>query len=180
MSEFAKLVCDDGIEIIRILPASIERVWAFLVDPELRQKWFCGGIMGEKAGEPFVMEFDNSRLSVSLPPEAKADACNASERMQGTLTHFEPPHKLAYSWPGETKADDSHVSIELEDLGGETRLRLRHTRVADLRNRTEAAAGWHAHFDVLCSVISGNTALDFWGSHNAARAEYKRLFDSDA
>ena len=45
---------DGSLRFVRDLPGPIERVWDYLVDPEKRALWFCGGTSGEKAGDPFI------------------------------------------------------------------------------------------------------------------------------
>jgi uncharacterized protein YndB with AHSA1/START domain len=63
MNEYAKFSEPTVLEITRELPASCQQVWEYLVDPELRQKWFCAGATGAAPGEEFVMDFDHSRIS---------------------------------------------------------------------------------------------------------------------
>lgn len=173
---FARLISEDTLEIVRMLPASRETVWEFIVNPELRKKWFCSGAMGQKPGEAFFMEFDNSQHSKTIPPEAASDACHLKVTMEGTLTCFEPLQKLGYFWPGETDDESSHVVIQLEDLGDQTRLRLTHSRLTKSEHRTEAAAGWHAHLDLCIAAIAGQERQDFWQRHSELRSRYRTRF----
>ena len=128
MTEHAKLTTTTQLEITRDLPATCERVWQYLVDPKLRQKWFCAGETGSAPGEKFTMDFDHSRISKNPPPESMG--CSGDPQiMTGTIITFEPPHKLSYRWPGETDDDESIVTIELSAMGDKTRLHLIHSRL---------------------------------------------------
>ena len=174
MSEYAKFTKPTVLEITRDLPASCERVWEYLVNPELRQKWFCAGETGTAAGESLVMDFDHSRISNSAPPESLG--CSGDPQIVvGTIPIFEPPHKLAYLWPGETEADTSLVTIELTQVGEKTRLHLIHSRLANLDFQKGASAGWHTHLDLLVDHVSGNDVRDFWMHFEKVQAEYDEL-----
>ena len=171
MSEYAKFTEPTVLEISRELPATCERVWEYLVDPQLRQKWFCAGATGSAAGEEFVMDFDHSRISSSSPPESLGCAGDPNV-VRGTITIFEPPHKLAYRWPGETAEDESLVTIELTQVGEITRLHLIHSRLANPEFQKGASAGWHSHLDLLIDLVSGVEPRDFWVHFEKMQAEY--------
>lgn len=173
MSDYAKFVEPTVLEITRELPATCERVWEYLVDPQLRQKWFCSGATGTASGEEFVMDFDHSRISTSQPPASLG--CSAEPVVvRGTIEIFEPPHKLAYRWPGETEADESLVTIELTQFGEKTRLHLIHSRLANPDFQKGASAGWHAHLDLLVDLVSGVEARDFWIHFEQIQTEYNQ------
>lgn len=169
-SEYAKLVAPAQLEIVRILPASCERVWEYLTDPELRQQWFCAGETGTAPGESFVMDFDHSRISASDPPAGIE--CGDPMIMQGTISIFDPPHKLAYRWPGATDEDESLVTIELTQEGDNTRLHLVHSKLTNPEFQKGASAGWHAHLDLLVDLISGTDVRDFWVHYGSLKQEY--------
>ena len=171
MTEYAKFVTPTQLEITRELPAPCERVWEYLVNPELRQKWFCGGDTGTAAGETFVMDFDHSRISTSPPPDSLG--CSADPVVvEGTLLTYEPPHKLAYLWPGAAENDESIVTIELTPHGENTRLRLVHSKLANPDFQKSASAGWHAHLDLLVDLVSEVATRDFWIHFQALQSDY--------
>ncbi len=167
---YAKLVAPTQLEIVRDLPASRERVWEYLTDPELRQKWFCAGHTGTSPGDAFVMDFDHTRLSDS-PPPAEIE-CGDPVVMRGTITVFDPPHKLAYRWPGEGEEEESLVTIELTQHGELTRLRLIHSRLANPEFQKGASAGWHAHLDLLVDLINDKSPRDFWVHYGSLKTVY--------
>ena len=152
--EYAKFVAPAQLEIIRDLPASCDRVWEYLTDPELRKQWFCAGATGSKPDEEFVMDFDHTRLSTSAPP-AGFECSGEPVVVRGTIITFEPPHKLAFRWPGESDEDESIVTIELTQQGENTRLHLVHSKLTNPEFQKGASAGWHAHLDLLVDLIQG-------------------------
>jgi uncharacterized protein YndB with AHSA1/START domain len=47
----------------RTLPAPVERVWAYLVDPEKRRTWLAGGSMAAAPGGVFELRFQHTELT---------------------------------------------------------------------------------------------------------------------
>ena len=168
---FAKLVTPTQLEITRELPASCERVWEYLTDPELRKQWFCAGETGAGRGEPFVMDFDHTRIS-DTPPPSDID-CGDPVVIRGTIVTYEPPHKLVYRWPGTNEDDESLVTIELTPHGAGTRLHLTHSRLVNPEFLKGASAGWHAHLDLLVDLTNGRDARDFWVHFEELKATYE-------
>ncbi|GGY40017.1 SRPBCC family protein [Parvularcula lutaonensis] len=150
---------EDQLEIRRRLPALPERVWEYLTDPALRKRWFCAGETGNEVGGTVVFDFDHSRISASPPP--KTVGCGDPITFEGTITAYDPPRLLAFSWPEESGAS-THVTITLTPDGDGTVLHLLHTRLVRDEHRWGAAAGWHAHLDLLVDLVSGCEARDFW------------------
>lgn len=169
MTDYAKRIATATIEIERLLPASCERVWEYLTDPELRQRWFCGGATGTKPGEEFVMDFDHTRLSTSSPPEGTE--CGNAVVVHGEILTCEPPHLLAYNWP-EEDGSGSVVTIRLTQEGEYTRLNLVHSKLENPEFFKGASAGWHAHLDLLRDLIQGLEAKDFWVHYGQLKQEY--------
>lgn len=171
--KYAKFVAPTQLEIERVLPASCERIWEYLTDPELRKLWFCAGATGKHAGEDFVMDFDHSRLSPSAPPEGME--CGDPVVVRGTIITYEPPRKLVYRWPG-AEGDESIVSIELIPAGENTRLHLVHSKLSNVDFQKGAPAGWHAHLDLLNDLVEELPTRDFWVHYGKLQAEYDARF----
>jgi len=169
-SNYAKIIAPARLEITRVLPAPRERVWEYLVNPELRKLWFCAGETGSNPGEDFVMDFDHTRLSDSEPPEA-AGCSNDPLTMTGKIVTYDPPGTLAYDWPGD-HGGDTLVIINLTADGDNTRLHLVHERLASPDYQRGASAGWHAHLDLLVDLMNEQTPRDFWVHFGAIKAEY--------
>ena len=169
-SEFVRMTGPSQLEITRNLPATCERIWEYLTDPELRQQWFCAGETGCQPGDPFVMDFDHSRISTSPPPEGMG--CGEPVVMRGEIVEFDPPHKLSYLWPGNADEEESLVTFELTQLGDHTRLRLIHSQLNQPEFKLGASVGWHAHLDLLVDITNGRETRDFWVHYEQVKAEY--------
>lgn len=174
-ADYAKIVQPARLEITRVLPALPERVWQYLVNPELRKQWFCGGETGSSPGEDFVMEFDHTRLSDSEPPDA-AGCSNDPMTMTGKIVKFNPPSILVYDWPGD-HGGDTRVTITLNLDGENTQLHLVHEQLTNPDYQRGASAGWHAHLDLLVDLIGQQPTRDFWLHFGALKAEYDKRID---
>ncbi len=150
----------DTLRFERTLPGPIERVWAHLVEPELRALWLASGPIEARVGGALTMIFHNDRLSPieEVVPERyrQYDGANFTAR----ITAFEPPHLLAHTW------DDSEVRFELTALDdGRVRLVLTHRGLGDGEERTGVLAGWHTHLDILGDRLAGAVPRAFWATH---------------
>lgn len=170
--DFARFPSSSRLEITRILPADQERVWQYLVDPELRKLWFCGGFTGSAPGEDFVMDFDHSRISDSEPPPEVG--CGAPIKMVGKIVSFDPPNTLSYDWPGENN-ETARVTIQLTAEGDDTRLFLVHERLESQEFKRGASAGWHAHLDLLVDLANNRPTRDFWFHYIGLKSQYDQL-----
>lgn len=154
----------------RMLPGPIERVWAYLVEPEKRATWFAGGVFDLRAGGKADLRFDHSRITAEeSPPEAKAKCSEYTE----TITRIEPPRLLAYTFsPG---GPQSEVTFELETRGKGVLLVLTHRRLADRSKMIGVAGGWDAHVGVLEDRLNGVEPRPFWSTMARLRKQYEAL-----
>jgi uncharacterized protein YndB with AHSA1/START domain len=68
---YGTLVEPATLKIQRLLPGTIERVWAYLTDSELRRRSLAAGQMEMKVGAPFEFVWRNNELTnhrASVPP----------------------------------------------------------------------------------------------------------------
>lgn len=165
----ADLVTSNTLRFERLLDAPIERVWQFLVDPELRGRWFMGGPTDLRVGGAMTMTMQHDNLSddasVEVPERYRQYLGN---RWEEHITRCEAPNLLAISWE-EGKAGE--VVFELSAEGGKTRLVLTHS---GLRGRDDAlnfGGGWHSHLAALEWRVRGDSVADFWALHRAAETE---------
>ena len=164
---YAALTEPATLTIRRLLPAPIDRVWAYLIDGELRRKWLAAGGMETRAGAPFELGWRNDELT--SPPGARPDDCSEEHRMQGRVTECDPPRKLSFDWPGV-----GHVTFELDGKDNRTLLTVVHSRVPDRKTLLGVSAGWHAHLDLLAVRLAGAEAKPFWDEMVRLRKDYER------
>lgn len=162
------------VRVERLLPGPITRVWDYLVQPELRATWIAGGAIEPRVGGRVELVFHHATLTRDDdPPPPKYAAMREEARTTGTVTAWEPPHRLAYTW-GEDAGGDSHVLFELAEEAGRVRLVVTHTRLSDRELLLSVSAGWHAHLDILRDRLEGVEPAGFWRRHTALEAEYAR------
>jgi len=152
----------------RMLPGPIERVWAYLVEPEKRALWFAGGTFDLRVGGKANLHFDHSLISAEeSPPEVKAKRSDWPE----TITRIEPPRLLAYTFG--PAGPESEVTFELEARGKDVLLTVTHVRLADHKTLIGVSGGWDAHVGILEDRLNGVTPRPFWTTMARLRKEYE-------
>lgn len=170
MDKEGKLVDGATLQFDRHFAADVETVWSYLVDPAKREKWFCGGSTGSAVGEEIVFDFDHRRLSSKPAPEKYKD--EATARFAGEILEYDPPNRLAFTWPDEY-GEGTKVEITLSEAeDGGTHLRLIHSQLGNRDYRIGALAGWHAHFDLLDDLLAGQPTREFWDTHVSLEQHY--------
>jgi uncharacterized protein YndB with AHSA1/START domain len=153
----------------RLLPGSVDRVWAYLTDSDLRRQWLAAGTMEMRVGAPVELVWRNSELS--NPPGKRPEGFGEAHRLESEITELDPPRRLSISW-GNTGG----VTFELEPVGDMVRFTVTHHRIPDHATGLNISAGWHAHLDVLAARLAGEEPKPFWDHWVALKAEYaKRL-----
>ena len=161
---------DGSLRFVRDLPGPIERVWDYLVDPEKRALWFCGGTSGAKAGDPFIMRFNHDDISPEKLPERHAGMQGGVE-MGGTVVEIRPPTLFVMSWDG----DNEECRFELTEKGDRVQLVLIQAPSRDHADLIDMACGWHAHVGILIDRLSGDEIRGFWTEHDGVEAYYRKL-----
>jgi uncharacterized protein YndB with AHSA1/START domain len=160
------------VRIQRRLPGPIDRVWSYLTDSDLRRKWLAAGDMPPETGATFELTWRNDELT--NPPGNKPEGFGSEHSMQSTITAFDAPRHLAFTW------GDGEVSITLEPQGGEVLLTLVHASISDRRNQVMIGAGWHMHLDVLVARVSGTRPEPFWDGWLRLREDYDRRIPAES
>ena len=177
MDKYGTVIAPNTIRFERLLPGPIERVWAYLTDPDKRSKWLAGGPMELRVGGDVKLWFHHKYLDAvqdEAPPRYE-QYVNGSH-MMGHVTRCEPPHLLSYSWSESTPERVSEVTFELSARGKEVLLVLTHHRLPDHKELLGVAGGWHTHLDILDEHLQGRTSPGFWGAHAIVDAAYEQRF----
>lgn len=173
----AERIADDTVCLERLLPGPIERVWAWLTEPELRRRWLAGGPMALHPGGDVALQFRHAELSSdpdpAAVPERYRDVHTHGHVLHGRVTVCEPPHRLAFTW-GNTGQDASEVCFELTPHGDRVHLRLRHRRLRE-DDMVSVASGWHTHLTILIQALHGDPMPDFWPLHGRLETRYRAL-----
>lgn len=172
-SGYGVVTAPQTVRLERLLPGSIERVWAYLTESQKRGTWLASGDMDLRVGGKVTLNFMHANLSSEKEIPEKSKAMECGHTMHGVITRCEPPHVLAYTW-GHPK--DSEVTFELSPRGDKTLLVVTHVRLGSRDNMLSVAAGWHAHTDILEDQLNGVAPRPFWTTHARLEAEYGRRF----
>lgn len=172
---YGKFTGPAEVRLVRTLPGPIERVWSYLTDPEKRARWFCGGVIEQKAGGKIEFAMHHKHIAPNEQPPAKyAHVQDPGINFEGRVLRCEPPTLLVFTFG----SDDSEVTFELTPQGAQVLFVLTHrTRGEEERSElTNYASGWHTHVSLLISLLEGTNPPPFWATHARLVAEYEKLY----
>lgn len=155
------------LRIQRVLPGTVERIWAYLTEGELRRKWLAAGDMALQVDAPFELVWRNDELSTD--PTDRPPGFPEEESMKSRVIAVDPPHHLVFAWGGNGTGE---VTFDLEQQGDKVLLTVVHRRVSDRDTLLDVSAGWHAHLDTLASVLSDAAAEPFWERWLQLKVDY--------
>lgn len=164
---YARLIEPATLEIQRIMPGPIERIWAYLTESDLRRQWLASGAMDLLPGSDFELVWRNDELTD--PPGKRPAGMDEEHRMVCRLVEADPPHRLVFEF-----GPHGEVTFTLEPAGGRVLLTLIQRRIPTRKTMLSVSAGWHAHLDLLVARASGVTPKPFWDGREALLAEYDR------
>jgi uncharacterized protein YndB with AHSA1/START domain len=158
------------VRLVRLLPGPIERVWDFILDPEKRARWFCGGVWEQKAGGKVVFAMHHKNLAPDeTPPADHAKVHHEGVTFEGRVLRCEAPRLLVFTFGG----DDSEVTFELTPEGDRVRLVLTHRASgSDLKQVGSFASGWHIHVAMLIALLEGKPRPPFWSLYATLKPRY--------
>lgn len=149
-------VSTDAVVIERVFNAPVELIWQLWTQPEHFKSWY-----GPTGFRVPVAEMDvrigGKRLVCMESPDGKMKMWTSGE-----YTEIVPNQRLAYtegfadehgnmvSPPGSEHPAMTVVTVQLEDLGGQTRMVMTH---AGMPGNQGASEGWKQAFDKLANVI---------------------------
>jgi uncharacterized protein YndB with AHSA1/START domain len=158
---------DATLTLQRLLPGSIDRVWAYLTESDLRRQWLAAGTMEMRVGAPVELVWRNNELMDN--PGERPEGFGEEHRMESEITELDPPHRLSISW-GSTGG----VTFELEPVGDMVRFTVTHRRIPDRSIMLNVSAGWHTHLDVLAARLASEEPEPFWDRWQSLKGEYER------
>lgn len=171
MNNYGKLIEQNTLQFVRLLSASMEEVWEYLVDDEKRGLWFAAGPMDSHAGGKVEYRFKHDTLSPEkeVIPEKYKNTEEGVTSPADVLT-YDKPHLLEIGWEGGV------VTFQLEEMGDQVKLTLTHSNLpADKDQRLGTFAGWHTHLNVLDDRIDGKDPKGFWTEHGKMEKVYNRV-----
>lgn len=126
----------------REIRASAERVFSLLTDPEALGRWM-----------PDMAEFEPR-----VGGRVRFGYQGGERIVVGTVTRFEPPHALAYSWTWEGDTESTtDVEFTIDDLGdGRCRVEVVHSGWATAPDRRPPhEQGWAHYLGCLADLAEG-------------------------
>lgn len=173
----ASLVGPGAVELERTLPGPVERVWAYLTDPELRSTWLAGGTLEPRVGGLVTLSFRHAEITRTddpPPPEYRVDH-ESGHVAHGVVTAWQPPRLLRHTW--DSDGEPSEVTFEVRDAGDAVVLRITHRRLDTRAAVVSVAAGWDAHVATLVARLSGAETPAFWRAHASSVARHDVAFE---
>jgi uncharacterized protein YndB with AHSA1/START domain len=124
----------------RPLAAAPKKVWEVLTDFTRLPGWYGGDsvLEGGEGGTVRLM----------------------AGHIRGTITQWQPPRKLAYSWnvfgtnDASSPYPESYLTLELSAQGDGTMLTLTHLPVLEHFEKVNAM-GWHTYLDMVEAAVTG-------------------------
>lgn len=164
----------DTLRFERLLDAPREKVWQYLVDPELRKLWFMGGPTDLRAGGSFGLSMNHHLLSDADVPTPERYRPYIGHSWAERILRVDPPQLLAFTWE-DGKAGE--VTFELYEEDGKTRLVLTHAGIHGRKDVMNFGGGWHSHLATLTRRLREEPVLDFWALHEQAEATMQAALD---
>jgi len=132
-----------SLEVVRIVSASIDRVWSAWTDPAEMKRWYAP----ESLTTPEV-EVD---LRVGGAYRIVMEGPDGQHIAKGKFTVIEELRELAFSWKWEGSPESkTQVMITFEEVEpGKTKIVLRHDGFVDDKSQTMHTQGWESSFNKL-------------------------------
>ena len=169
---YGTLVAPDTLQIQRLLPGPIERVWSYLIDSELRKLWFADGEIEPVEGAQVELVWRNDELAG--PKDERPKDMSGEHRMESRVIEADAPYRLVIAW-----ANTGNVTFDLEPQGEAVLLTLTHAGFQTRSSLIGHSAGWHAHLDVLEALAFEREPTAFCPRLEALRKDYGERLPQD-
>jgi uncharacterized protein YndB with AHSA1/START domain len=139
--------------ITRILDAPRALVFKAWTDPEHLAKWF-----GPRGFSTTVIEND-ARTGGAYHFHMRAP--NVDDHWRGTYREVIAPERIVFTWPTTMRHPEvtgTIVTVTLQDVGGKTRLTLRHATFQTIAQRDDHNGGWNSALDRLTEFVESANA----------------------
>ena len=164
-------ISDNELRFERLLDAPAATVWRWIVDPELRARWFMGGPSDIRPGGTIGLTMNHDNLSDGEVPTPARYRDYIGHSWAERVSRVEPERLLAFSWDDGRNGE---VTISLEPRGDQTLLLLVHSGIQDRSGAVNFAGGWASHLAVLERRLRGDPVADFWALHADAEAAARK------
>lgn len=154
----------------RLLDANVSTVWRWIVDPELRARWFMGGPTDLRPDGVLGLTMNHDRLSDGPVPTPARYREYSGRSWSEQIVQVIPEELLAFEWDGGA---EGLVTITLAPEREQTRLVLVHTGIKGRDSAINFAGGWGAHLAALELRLKGEPVSNFWELHALAESEAK-------
>ncbi len=172
-ADFGKLVAPRTLEMQRLLPGPIERVWEYLTKSDLRRQWLASGDMDLEVGAACELVWHHDETTT--PPGKRPESMSSAEsHLPSRITVCEPPHKLGFMFWSDTE-----VIFALKPAGNKVLLTLTHRHLPSRSMMVGVSTGWHAHLDVLAARLSETKIENFWDHWRIYKIEYEKRIPAD-
>lgn len=133
---------DTAIRIDRVLPATIDRVYAAWTRPELLSQWYC----------------PNPDLEIEVRTDLRIGGEYVVKMgpyvVRGVYTELDPPNLIGFTWQwDETDSKPSQVRVELTTVAEGTRMLLSHTGLENAEDVANHLQGWEGNLGRLPAFL---------------------------
>jgi uncharacterized protein YndB with AHSA1/START domain len=132
-----------ALRFVRVIHHPAGAVWRALTEPAAIKRWL--------QADATIDAKPSGRFHLTLN--------GAAAPMPSTITQWNPPHLLEYTWPEALAGGDSLVRFEITPLPAGSILTFTHVLRAG-GDLADFGSGWHWHLDALDDALDG-TAREF-------------------
>jgi uncharacterized protein YndB with AHSA1/START domain len=158
-----------------ILPASVERTWFYLTQPEGLRVWLADGSLESRLRGNVKLRFQSGEALVRS---------NSGTLIRGAIVRHEPYRTLAYSWIDASHEMDvskdihghssgSTICFELAGHGQNTWMSLTHSGLPT-HVLAKVGSGWHTHLNILITAMRDEIAVSVPAPFAALSPRYDR------